>query len=64
MSWVLIISWLVSTPNPSDSRLALTTSAVTMQEFNHVEACKFASVEAQKIAPQIKVVCVPKGEKP
>lgn len=35
--------------------------AVAMQEFANLPACQHASIEAQKIAPGIRVVCVPKG---
>lgn len=53
MSWVLIVTWCIHCP----------TRAVAMQEFSTVEACQFASVEVQKLAPVVSVVCVPKGNK-
>lgn len=34
---------------------------VAMQEFGDLQSCQHASLEAQKIAPGIRVVCVPKG---
>jgi len=32
-----------------------------MQEFGDLQSCQLASVEAQKIAPGIRVVCVQKA---
>lgn len=64
-AWILIVSWAVAAPYDAG---VYTTSmvmkhAIAMQEFGGVEACQFASLEAQKIAPGIRVVCVPKGSK-
>ena len=57
MKWILIVAWLVHGGTGS-----YTWGAVSMQEFNNVQACKFASIEVQKIAPDVHVVCVPNGE--
>lgn len=57
MTWILMSAWLIS-PGPY-----ATSRALTMQEFNTLQACQFASVEAQKIAPGVRVVCVQKGVK-
>lgn len=60
--WVLIVSFAIAsgggTNSPSNPNRGF---GVAMQEFNSVQACQFASVEAQKIAHDIRVVCVPKG---
>ena len=62
-AWILIISWAVGAPysNEAHSNGQIRTHAIAMQEFGDVSACQFASVEAQKIAPGIRAVCVQKG---
>ncbi len=60
-AWILIVSWLAV--SQSYQRTDRNWGELAMQEFNTLEACQFASVEVQKITPQVRVVCVPKGEK-
>ena len=64
MSYILIVSWLVSTAfyEQSGTTMVKQSTAVTMQEFSSVESCQFASLQAAKIAPAIHMVCVPKGK--
>jgi hypothetical protein len=57
-SWVLLISWAVSTPIYNSASSSKASYAVHTQEFSSVQSCKFASIEVQKIAPGTKVVCV------
>ena len=40
---------------------AFCVSYASLPELNRLPACQRASIEAQKIAPGIRVVCVPKG---
>jgi hypothetical protein len=60
ISWILLISWAVSTPIHNGTASSKTSYAVHTQEFSSVQSCKFASIEVQKIAPGAKVVCVQK----
>jgi hypothetical protein len=62
-AWILIVAWGSAQALYEDGHSTYTrrTHAVAMQEFNNLKACQHASVEAQKIAPRIRVVCVPKG---
>ena len=71
-AWILIVSFAASTFSYKESfvevpgQLVLRTRDhpshhIAMQEFANLPACKHASIEAQKIAPGIRVVCVPKG---
>ena len=64
MMFILIVSWAVATAGGEDysSKEMYRRQAVAMQEFNSAEACQLASLEAQKIARNIRVVCVPKGK--
>jgi hypothetical protein len=68
MTWVLIVTWEVSAayyPPGMYDRSSVYSSAVAFQEFNTLQACQFASVEAQKLMPsahKTRVACVPKGE--
>lgn len=59
MTWILIISWAVTSGQYSEAyaQAVYRGYAVAMQEFNSVEACQFASIQAQRIAPKISVVC-------
>lgn len=59
MKWILIVVWVATTQ--SYNRPDIQWDGVTMQEFNELKYCQFAGVEAKKIAPKIRVVCVPKG---
>lgn len=62
MSWVLIVAWTaISHANGYQPHQ---WPEVAMQEFGTQQACQFASVEAQKLARGIRVVCVPKGDAP
>ncbi len=61
-TWILVVSWLAMSQS-YQQRGDRAWGEVTMQEFNTLEACQFASVEVQKITPQVRVVCVPKGVK-
>lgn len=63
-AWILIVSWAVNAggyPN-ANSYSATRANAVAMQEFENLRLCQHASVEAAKIAPGLRTVCVPKGE--
>ena len=63
-AWILIVAFAAST-TVGDSggswRDFKRSYHVQMQEFANLPACQHASIEAQKIAPGIRVVCVPKG---
>jgi hypothetical protein len=63
-AWILIVSWAVNAGGyPNATYYSASQShAVAMQEFENLRLCQHASVEAAKIAPGIRVVCVPKGE--
>ncbi len=61
--WILIVAFAATQsayPNYSSSGVKRSYH-VAMQEFGDVQACQHASTEAQKIAPGIRVVCVPKA---
>ena len=71
-AWILIVAFAASTFSYEESvvevpgQLRLRTRDhpshhLAMQEFGNLPACQHASIEAQKIAPGIRVVCVPKG---
>jgi hypothetical protein len=64
-AWILIVSWAVSAGvyENNTSTATYRAHAVAMQEFNDLKSCQFANIEAQKITPGIRVVCVPKGIK-
>ena len=66
-AWVLIVSFAAMTSwyeDPEErARTIKRAYHIAMQEFGDLQACQHASVEAQKIAPGIRVVCVPKGSK-
>ena len=63
-AWILIVAFAAST-TVGDSggrwRDFKRSYHVAMQEFANLPACQHASIEAQKIAPGIRVVGVPKG---
>ena len=61
--WVLIVAFAAaaSGAKQSPSENLWESWHVAMQEFGSLGACQHASIEAQKIAPGIRVVCVPKG---
>lgn len=62
MKWILIVAYF-STMNMSGATMSGRGQGqgIAMQEFSSLQSCQFASVEAQKIAPGIRIVCVPKG---
>lgn len=65
-SWILIVALHAATTQNNDSKSARDfrhSYHVAMQEFGDLQSCQHASVEAQKVAPGIRVVCVPKGGK-
>lgn len=62
-AWILIVAFAATQsayPDYSSSGVKRSYH-VAMQEFGDLQACQHASVEAQKIAPGIRVICVPKG---
>jgi len=64
MIYILILSWAVmaGANEDSTSNYAYRRWAVAMQEFNTAGDCQRASIEASRIAPGIRAVCVPKGK--
>ena len=71
-AWILIVSFAASTVSYKESFIEVPGQPVlrtrehpshhiAMQEFASLPACQHTSIEAQKIAPGIRVVCVPKG---
>ena len=64
-AWILIVAF-ASVASAHHDGVSTSTGTkrsyhVAMQEFANLPACQHASIEAQKIAPGIRVVCVPKG---
>lgn len=64
-AWILVVAFSVAVPLRDDyvTNYMRTGRGVAMQEFGDLQSCQNASIEAQKIAPGIRVVCVPKGSK-
>ena len=61
-AWILIVAFAATQPGTYADRKNVQMSwHVAMQEFSDLQACQHASVEAQEIAPGIRVVCVPKA---
>jgi hypothetical protein len=61
-AWVLIVAFTVSQPSlPNFSAHVKKSHAVAMETFGTLKACENAGAEVQKIAPDTKFVCVPKG---
>ena len=63
-TWVLLVAF-ISTQwvNGSAHYPTGIRHGVAMQEFSGLSSCQHASIELQKIAPDIRVVCVPKESK-
>ena len=64
-AWILIVAF-ASVASAHHDGVSTSTGTkrsyhVAMQEFASLPACQHASIEAQKIAPGIRVVCVPKS---
>jgi len=64
MIHILIVSWAVAAGSLEEhsSSSIYRRWAIAMQEFNSADACQRASVEAGRIAPGLRAVCVPKGK--
>lgn len=64
-AWILIVAFAAVKSYHAEpehgSKHTLRSYHVAMQEFGDLQSCQHASIEAQKIAPGIRVVCVPKG---
>ena len=64
-AWILIVAFAATQsayPDYSSSGVKRSYH-VAMQEFSDLQACQHASIEAHKIAPGIRAVCVPKAVK-
>jgi len=62
-AWILIVAFAAAQsayPDYSSSGVKRSYH-IAMQEFGDLQSCQLASVEAQKIAPGIRVVCVQKA---
>ena len=66
-AWILIVAFAsVASAHPDGVATSTGTKRsyhVAMQEFSDLQACQHASIEAHKIAPGIRAVCVPKAVK-
>lgn len=62
-AWILIVAFAAAQsayPDYSSSGVKRSYH-IAMQEFSDLQSCQHASIEAQKIAPGIRSVCVQKA---